>query len=522
MKYSSPFDMRIRGGELGALGALAAAAIALTLAGGAASAARSPFDLDRVAALAQDLAKSPFKEPAPTVPKWLLEISYDQWRDIRFRTEKALWQEGKQRFTVQFFHPGLFYDRAVAINVVDSRGGPHPVPFSPTLFDYGKNDFVSRIPQNLGFAGFRIHYPINRPDYADEVAVFLGATYFRAVAKNLVYGLSARGLAIDTALSSGEEFPYFKEFWLVRPSPDAAEMTVYALLDSKRVTGAYRFQIRPGEQTVIEVQSRLFPRKEIAKLGVAPFTSMFFHGENTVRKWDDFRPEVHDSDGLLLALPSGEWLWRPIDNPEALAQSTFRMPNPKGFGLLQRDRDFDHYQELETRTELRPSAWIAPRGEWGDGHLELVEIPTKNEVNDNVVTFWVPEKKPQPGEPLSFAYDIYWYRDDKDRPPGGRVVATRRDRGPLENAYRFIVDFEGARLKSLPADTVLRGVVTAGTGTEIGDELLEQHVAKNPVTGGWRLGFQVRPKDSKPLELRAFLQKGEEVLTETWSYTLRP
>ena len=482
--------------------------------------ARAAFDFEQVANRARDLAKEPFDDPH-NVPKFLLEMSYDQWRDIRFKPERSLWLDAKQKFTVQFFHPGLFYDRLVAINVVEGRG-VHPLAFSPNQFDYGKNDFASRVPQGLGYAGFRIHYPINRPDYRDEVIVFLGGSYLRAVAKDLVFGQSARGLAIDTALPSGEEFPYFKEFWLVRPAADANQMVIYALLDSPRMTGAYRFVVRPGEQTVTEVQSRLFARKEIGKLGIAPLTSMFFHGENTLRKYDDFRPEVHDSDGLLLASSTGEWLWRPVDNPDSLDVSSFNLPNPKGFGLLQRDRDWDHYQEVETHSELRPSVWIVPKGQWGAGHAELVEIPTKNEVNDNIVTYWVPEKAPQPGEPLSFAYDLYWYRDDRDRPPGGRAVATRRDRASTEGAHRFLVDFESTRLKALPAETVVRGVITVGSGKEIGEELLGQHVVKIPATGGWRLGFQVRPKDNKPIELRAFLQKGDETLTETWSYTLHP
>ncbi len=484
-------------------------------------AAREIFDLDQVAARAEALAKSPYQDPRGKIPKWLLDLSYDQWRDIRFRPERALWQEAKQRFTVQFFHPGLFYDRSVAMNVVNSTG-VHPIPSSPNQFDYGKNDFASRVPQDLGYAGFRIHYPIKRPDYRDEVIVFLGASYFRAVGKEEGFGLSARGLAIDTALPSGEVFPYFKEFWFVRPSPDAKEMTVYALLDSERITGAYSFRIRPGEQTVVEVQSKLFPRKAISKLGIAPLTSMFFHGENTTRKFDDFHPEVHDSDGLLFSFRSGEWLWRPLDNPESLQMSSFRIPNPKGFGLVQRDRTFDHYQELETRPEERPSAWIAPRGDWGEGQVELVEIPTRNDANDNIVAFWVPDKRPEPGVPMSFAYDISWHGEDRERPPAGRVVATRSDHGTLKGAHRFVIDFASGRLESLSADTVLRGMITVGSGAEMQEELLEQHVVKNPMIGGWRLTFQVRPKNNEPLELRAYLQKGNDTLTETWSYVLRP
>ena len=262
------------------------------------------FDLDAVAGMARALAQEPWREPKTEVPDWLLKLTYDQWRDIRFRPEAALWHDRGSAFEIQFFHPGLYYNRTVAVHVVDGTQ-VRPVPFSPSKFDYGTNDFASRVPQDLGFAGFRIHYPIKTRDYRDEVMVFLGASYFRGVGRDQGFGLSARGLAVDTAESSGEEFPSFREFWLVTPAPTATEMTVYALLDSPSVTGAYRFVIVPGEQTTMRIECRLFLRKEVRKLGIAPLTSMFFHGENTGRWFEDFRPEVHDSDGVLLNFKIG-------------------------------------------------------------------------------------------------------------------------------------------------------------------------------------------------------------------------
>jgi glucans biosynthesis protein len=484
-----------------------------------ASSVEARFSFDDVVEKARRLAQEPFKEPRGQVPDWLLKTSYDEWRDIRFRSDRALWRELKLPFQVQFFHPGLYYDRVVAINVVKT-GVVTPLKFSPSLFDYGKNEFASRVPQELGFAGFRVHYPIKTPNYYDEVIVFLGATYFRALGRDQVFGLSARGLAIDTAESHGEEFPYFKEFWLVTPPPKAKEMTVYALLDSPSVTGAYTFAVAPGEQTVVKVDLRLFLRKEIGKLGIAPLTSMFFHGENTARFFDDWRPEVHDSDGVLLSFPTGEWVWRPIDNSKTLHVSGHQMENPRGFGLLQRDRHFDHYQDLETRSEMRPSAWVVPQREWGGGRVEVVEIPTASDVNDNVVVYWVPEKPPTPAEPASFAYTLSWYGDEPTLPPAGRVVATRRDSGTREGAQRFVIDFEGKNLSAIPGDRVLRGVVSVQGGDDAG-ELLDQHVVKNVLTGGWRLSFQVRPK-KRPLELRAFLEEAGETLTETWSYVILP
>ena len=499
---------------------LVAVVTAATLAVGAVSSASAvAFGLEDVSTRAEILAREPYKDPGEAVPEWLRKISYDQWRDIRYRPDRALWRERRSPFQVQFFHPGLYYDRTVTVNVVEADG-LRQVPFSPSYFDYGKNGFASRVPQDLGYAGFRLHYPLKTESYFDEVIVFLGAAYFRAVGRDEVFGVSARGLAVDTALRSGEEFPYFKEFWLVAPAPDAKDMLVYALLDSPRLTGAYRFVIRPGGQTIVTVDAQLFLRSEVQKLGLAPITSMFFFGENSRHRFDDFRPEVHDSDGLLLHLQTGEWLWRPLDNPRALHVSAFKMDNPKGFGLLQRDRDFDHYQDLETRAEMRPSSWIQPLGDWGAGRLELIEIPTDSEANDNITAFWVPETLPRPGQPLTFSYVMYWYGDDGRRPPAGRVVATRRDRGTFDGGYRFVVDFADANLKSLPAERVLRGVVSVVPG-EAG-ELLDQHVRKNTVSGTWRLVFQMRPKSDDPVELRAYLDKGGDTLTETWSYVVLP
>jgi glucans biosynthesis protein len=522
---------RLAGGDGGAAGrgapcrasapprAPRALALALLAALLQAPPAARAFDLDDVAKKAEAQARQAFRDPAGEVPVWLREVSYDQWRDIRFRPDLALWRDLKLPFQVQFFHPGLYYDRTVKVNVVDAKGS-RPVPFNPSNFDYGRNEFGSRIPQDLGYAGLRLHYPIKKKDYLDEVIVFVGASYFRAVGRDHVYGLSARGLAVDTASPAGEEFPFFREFWLERPAPTARSMVLYALLDSRRLTGAYRFEVHPGAATRVAVEARLFFREAVEKLGVAPLTSMFFHGENTALPFEDFRPEVHDSDGLLLHSASGEWLWRPLDNRRRLELSAFSLPDPKGFGLVQRDRDFDHYQDLEARYDLRPSAWVEPKGAWGGGRVELVEIPTDDEVNDNIATYWIPERPSVPGAPATYAYDLHFFGDEPARPPGGRVEATRLDR--RDDTWRFVIDFTGPELAALPPETVLQGVVTIGSGAPDEGDLLGQFVEKNPVTGGFRLVFRVRPARREPLPLRAFLQQGPGALTETWSYLLVP
>ena len=490
-----------------------------SLVAGARTAARAEsFGLDQVAARAQALAAEPYQDRRKEVPAWMLagKTTYDQWRDIRFRPEAALWRGEGLPFQVQFFHPGLYYGHSVAVHVVDA-GAVHGVPFSPRLFDYGKNDFAARIPADIGYAGFRVHYPIKSAQYFDEVIVFLGASYFRAIGRDQLYGLSARGLAIDTVTAAGEEFPNFTEFWLVKPASDARQLVVYALLEGPSVSGAYAFTVTPGEQTRVDVEARLFFRRKVERLGIAPLTSMFFFGENSRRRFDDFRPEVHDSDGLLVHFAGGEWLWRPLENPASIAVSSFQTGDPRGFGLVQRDRDFADHQDLETHAERRPSTWIEPRGDWGEGRVELIEIPTDTEKNDNIVAFWTPATTPAAGEQRSYSYSLFWYGDAPDRPPGGRVVATRQDAGTIARARRFVVDFAGGTRADSAAAEAPEAQVSASGG-----EVRDVHVVRNPAIGGWRLGFQVVPAGDQPVELRAFLRRDRDVLTETWSYAHLP
>jgi glucans biosynthesis protein len=287
--------------------------------------AKNPFSFQSVVQEAKALSEKPYMSPKGEVPDTLLVDNYDQWRNIRFKPERALWLKEGLPFTLQFFHPGLYYDRIVRLYTVSPKGEVNPIPFSKDLFTYPSKEMEALVPDHLGFAGFRIHYPMNKPDYHDEVAVFVGASYFRAVGQNLNYGLSARGLAIDTVLPSGEEFPDFRKFWIQEPQPDAKQLTLYALLDGPSVAGAYQFVIHPGKETLIDVALTLFLRKPVAKLGIAPMTSMFHHGENSHAKvTEDFRPEVHDSDGLMIATGTGEWIWRPLVNSKALLVNSFR------------------------------------------------------------------------------------------------------------------------------------------------------------------------------------------------------
>lgn len=481
------------------------------------------FDLEDVARKAQALAAEPYKTAESPLPKELLELSYDQYRDIRFKTDKSIWRGRDLPFELQLFHTGLYFKQPVRINLITADGAK-PFPFKSSLFDYGRLN-----PQldpskygDIGYAGLRVHFNLNGPEYKDEVLVFQGASYFRALGKGQRYGLSARGLAVDTAMLSGEEFPTFTEFWVAWPRQKDEHLVIYALLDSRRVTGAYRFELRPGDTTTMDVQSRVYLRENVAKLGIAPLTSMFLFGENQRSATEDYRPEVHDSDGLMVLTGTGEWIWRPLINPKRLVVTSFGTTNPKGFGLMQRDRDFDRYEDLEARYELRPSAWVAPRGDWGPGRVELVLIPTPDETNDNIVAYWVPDNPPAPGRPLDMNYRLSWQKNEETRPPAGWTVQSRKGHGwvrEADDSIRMIVDFDGPKLRLLPPDARVLGAMWLNDN----GELLERQVFRNDVTGAWRLSFRFKRRNAdQPVEMRAFLKNDQDVLSETWSYLLAP
>lgn len=484
-------------------------------------AAARAFDFEEVARRAQQLAAQPYRPEKVELPKDLQGIDYDHYRDIRFRPDRMLWRDSKLPFEIAFFHMGLYFDQPVRINEIDGNN-VRQVRFDPSMFDYGSNRFDPQRMSGLGFAGFRVHYALNTPKYKDEVLVFLGASYFRALGKGQVYGISARGLAIDTGLASGEEFPRFVEFWLERPAASATELTVYALLDSRRASGAYRFVLRPGVETAVDIKERLFLRENVSRLGIAPLTTMYFFGENQPSKRDDYRPEVHDSDGLSIHSGTGEWIWRPLVNPKRLLVTSFALTNPVGFGLMQRDRDFKHYEDLEARYDLRPSAWVQPKGKWGPGRVELVEIPSPDETNDNIVAYWVPQSLPAPGQPLEFDYRMRWQGGAQTHPPGAWATQSRAGRSYATLArdeQQVIVDFTGPALEKLGPDAPVKAVVTAAANAEIA----ATNVYRNEATGDWRLAIRFKQRNAgEPVELRAFLRNGNDILSETWSHVIPP
>lgn len=474
-----------------------------------------PFDGGTVRQIAQSLSRRPYRAPDQTLPAAIDKLNFDQYRAIAYRPDQALWHGQNLAFDVEFFPRGFLYRPRIEIyEVVDGKAAP--VPYNPDLFSYG--DPALRVTDDLGFAGLRLRYAINTPGVMEEFCVFLGASYFRAVAKGQNYGLSARGFADGTGNPKGEEFALFRAFWLERPQPGVDAVVVHALLDSPSVAGAFSFTIRPGEMTTFDVQSSLYPRAAIAEPGIAPLTGMFYFDANDRNHVDDWRPAAHDSEALSIWTGSGQQLWRPLRNPQDLQFSAFSDDSLRGFGLMQRKRAFADFEDLALNYEKRPSLWIEPVGDWGAGAVDLVEIPTPNEVNDNIVSFWRPKGGLAAGREYTFTYRMYWGWDSPWPTRLARVAATRVGAVTDDKTARFFdIDFDGAPFANLPPDAKFHLVPSSSAGT-----IRNVVVEPNPNIHGWRTTFEFVPGDARIAELSCVLANDAGPVSEQWTYRWTP
>ncbi len=475
------------------------------------------FNYNLIKSNACELAKKPFVPDEP-LPKNLALLGYDDLRNIRFNPKEAIWRRERLPFQLQFFHPGGIQKHCVKVNLVEGEI-VEPVNFNRDLFEYYNVKIKGSIPDNIGFSGFRVHYPLNRPDYLDELIVFQGATYFRALGRGQRYGISARALCINVAAEEDEIFPAFKEFWIEKPDRTSSHIKIYAIFDCSNVVGACEFAIFPGDSTVMNVNIALYPRTATTNFGIAPLTSMFWYGEADQNHYGDYRPEVHDSDGLLFWTGAGEWVWRPLVNGKKLRYASFVDNGIRGFGLMQRDRKFTSYEDLEAFYHLRPSLWIEPKTNWGEGWLRLVEFPTTVEYADNIVAFWQPRQPMFPGEVREYSYRMRWMGEDPSLPPLGRVISTRMaDISYNQKAKRFILDFGGHELTD---DAKFEEVVADVSA--INGKILGKFMHRNEYVRGVRVFFDAEPENpALPMELRCFIKDATKPLSETWSYQWTP
>jgi glucans biosynthesis protein len=475
--------------------------------------APTTFGFEAVQRLAEDAAKKAYEAPQETLKAE--ELDYDRYRQIRFRKERTVWRGEGLNFELQLLPTGWLFKLPVEINIVDG-GTVRPLAPDNAYFDLGP--LAGKLPpeMRLGFSGFRVNGPLNRPDLFDEIAVFQGASYFRALSRGQVYGLSARGLALNVARPEGEEFPFFRRFWIEKPQTGASQIIIHALLDSPSVAGAYRFVVSPGTVTAMDVQATLYPRKDLAYVGIAPLTSMYlFSGLNRSRI-NDFRTAVHDSEGLAILNGWQETIWRPLNNPRRLQTSDFVDLNPRGFGLAQRTRSFAGYQDLEAGYERRPSAWVEPRDAWGAGAVELTEIPAEEEIHDNIVAYWKPAQPLAASKAHNFSYRLSWPDDVPRGWAGAFVHATYSGliNGPQRKtgATQFAVDFKGLP-KSVSTEQLPTARLEASAGA-VSSAVIEP----NPDIDGVRVSFSLDPKGATSSELRLVLQSNDIAISDTWLY----
>lgn len=483
-----------------------------------------PFSFDRLRERARRLAKQPFRAVTPRYSEQLHAIDYDAYQKIRFRLDEALWAGASVPFPVAFFHLGRYAQKPVTINAVRD-GQARQVQYSPTLFDYGDTQLDQKLPSDLGFSGFRV---LKSQGSATDWLAFQGASYFRSSGPLQQYGMSARGIGVDTAVPEvEEEFPRFSEFWLERPQQGSDRITIYALLEGASLAGAYRFECRRHGAVTMDVHAEVFQRQDIRRLCFAPLTSMFWYDETNHRRGADWRPEIHDSDGLALWTGAGERIWRPLNNPPHAQTNSFVDDNPKGFGLLQRDRNFGHYLDDSAFYNRRPSVWVEPLGQWGRGAVQLFEMPTADEIHDNIVAYWVADKPATKGTHWSLDYRLHWVAQEPYPPQSvARVVGsylgragypgqqTKRD----PNSRKFVILLAGGPLATMEQRYDLEVVVEASRGS-----IRNPYVLKVVDSKYWRAAFDLHTDGAaEPVNLRAYVRLGERTLSETWLYQYFP
>ncbi|MDQ8186038.1 glucan biosynthesis protein G [Pelagicoccus sp. SDUM812002] len=471
---------------------------------------RVEVDFAYVSNLAADLAESDYVAPGP-LPKVLSDLDYDAYRKIRYNADKYLWKSENLPFSLGFFHPGFLHKDRVKVHEFTPTHEQH-IRYLSEFFDFEDQALADSIPSSLDYAGLRLSYAVDgRSDYR-EIASFLGASYFRGTGLDTRYGTSARGIAIDSGLGQPEEFPKFKQVWLGKPQIDSTSVVMFALLDGPSVTGAYEFVIRPGDATIMDVKARLFFRDSVDSLGIAPLTSMFWRGENRSSSERDYRPEVHDSDGLIILEKDNEPIWRALDLGDKTRLSYFGVNQVNGFGLMQRDREFASYQDLEAEYHNRPSVWVEPKGDWGKGFIKLVELPTETEFEDNVIAFWEPAVLPESGTVLDYEYTIHWTPEPAPVAyPSSIVTSTRTGADPsYPGTEVFVVDFTGVEGAEPPE---LLAVVEGAA------RLVDDHVVWNPYSKTWRAVLRMEGiGDEGTTEARCQLLFSDGNNSEVWAY----
>ncbi len=470
------------------------------------------FSFQKLLEQAESLSQTPHNPPRLDLPAELADLNRDRYQAIQFKDAAAIWRDEPVNFQLKLFHTGFQYRTPVEIVIVENGMGT-PIAYSPSLFDFKAPLKAPPEDSRSGFSGLSAETAIHDADGYAAFLTFQGATFFRALAAGQVFGLSARALSVNTAQVSGEEFPFFRKIWVEKPRFGERTLTIYALMDGPGITGAYKFRAVPGKSTVIDVDCTLFPRRTLPHVGIAPISSMYFQGAADPTPETGYRPNVHSSDGLQIWNAAGEWIWRPITNPEQLQYSVFVDRTPHGFGLLQRNRTFAAYEDLEARFDLQPSLWVEPIGNWHEGAVDLIEVPSQSEIYNNIIVFWRPRYSLETGQRYSFSYRLHWSGDIPLRSDRAGVVQTLIGHGTESNDTAFIIDFDSTHSCRHCNVNAYEAELRAGDG-----EIRSRSVQPNPATGGQRVMFEFRPGEQRETDLTCQLKNDGQVVSETWVY----
>jgi periplasmic glucans biosynthesis protein len=474
-----------------------------------------PFSRDFVVELAKSLASRPYAPAAADLREPFANLTYEQYVGIKTKPDAAIWAGENRSFVLEPLHRGFIFTAPVEIYIVENHTMQR-LAYDFSKFDYGALKITDK-PPDVGFSGFRVLTP-QKEGPAPEVAIFQGASFYRAAARGQRLGVTARGLSIRTADPRGEEFPAFRIFWIEKPAVGENVMVIHALLDSTSLTGAYRFTLRPGEATIIDTEMTLFPRAAVDHYGVAGFSAASFFTPLDHRRADDVRSMVAETNGLQMLTGKDEWLWRPVSNRDTLQISAFVDADPKGYGFLLRDRDISDYQDDDQHWEQRPSLWVEPLGDWGEGTVQLVEVPSESETNENILSYWRPKAPLAAGKSISFAYRQFWCWTPPARTPLAIADDARGGRSPLgAKLRRFVVVFSGDILANPQRTANLKAALTTSPGSATNVRTFLDPQAKT-----CRVVFDVDPAGETFCELRLVLQSGDDPISETWLYRWTP
>jgi len=476
----------------------------------------TPFSWDVLNERAKAVAAKPFDAQNYKAPFEVVDLDYDRYRFIHFNPKKAVWYEDPLNYRLQLFHLGYIYKEPVDIFVVEN-GEAARIPYKRDFYEFGPAEKRVNVPEQGAYSGFRVHAPIYKPDDFSEFLVFQGASYFRSKATGQTYGLSARGLALDTAQGGVEEFPSFRSFWVEKPKAGDKTIIVYALLDSTSVSGAYRFVTTPDGNTMMDIECQIYPRQTLNHAGIAPFSSMFFFGPSDHSNTDDFRPRVHDSEGLSILTGSGDWIWRPLVTAPHILYSVFLDNSPGGFGLIQRERDFVKYEDIGAKYENRPSVWVEPLSDWGEGSVDLAELPTDQEYSDNIVAFWRPKEPLQAGQSYNYRYRLTWLAQAPVPANLGKVMQTRTGQGLVQNSRFLLVDFAGGDIYADADEEHFDYDVRVSAGY-----IKAFSMTPHPVIDGKRVGIEYYPDGDKVADLSFQIRRQGVPISERWVYRWAP